>query len=158
MLRPVALSDAKLPLTEAAAGTASVEIERSLADYDDRARHTAAASQNAFWERRHKIAAEWAKKNPAPAPSSSTNTNQPIDAFLVDKIARAEAAAAGASRAEAKHFHEKVLPILRSGFFRCHGEKDQGGLRLDSRTLALKARRAIPNCRPSCRARPRRAN
>ena len=140
VLRPIALSESKLPLTEAAAGAKLVEIERSLADYDDRARRTAAASQNAFWERRHKIAAEWAKKNPAPAvPSSSTNTNQPIDAFLVDKIARAEAAAAGTSPAEAKHFHEKVLPILRNECFRCHGEKDQGGLRLDSRALALKA-------------------
>ena len=140
VLRPVALSDSNLPLTEAVAGAKLVEIEQSLADYDDRARRTAAASQDAFWTRRHQIAAEWATKNPGPAvPSSSTNTNQPIDAFLVDKIARAEAAAAKTSPDEAKHFHQQVLPILRNECFRCHGEKDQGGLRLDSRALALKA-------------------
>ena len=39
----------------------------------------------------------------------------------------------------AEHFHGKVLPILREQCFRCHGEKDKGGLKLDSREAVLKA-------------------
>ena len=40
---------------------------------------------------------------------------------------------------QAEHFHGKVLPILREHCFRCHGEKDKGGLKLDSREAVLKA-------------------
>ena len=72
-------------------------------------------------------------------PAGDAASGNPIDAFISQKIAYAKAAAAETSAAEAKHFHEKVLPILRNECFRCHGEKSRGGLQLDSRAAALKA-------------------
>ncbi|MCA9178062.1 MAG: DUF1553 domain-containing protein, partial [Planctomycetales bacterium] len=63
----------------------------------------------------------------------------PIDAFIDAKISAALQASAGVGRQQAEHFHAKVLPILRENCFRCHGEKDKGGLKLDSRAAALKS-------------------
>ncbi len=37
----------------------------------------------------------------------------------------------------ATRFHEEVLPLLRTACFRCHGEKDAGGLRLNNRQALL---------------------
>src|SRR4029077_3537083 len=61
----------------------------------------------------------------------------PIDAFIAEKIDRAVATAAKTPPAETKKFHEQVLPILRDACFRCHGEKEKGGLKLDSLARAL---------------------
>jgi mono/diheme cytochrome c family protein len=62
-----------------------------------------------------------------------------VDAFLSAKINRALAAASGRAAEAAKQFHENVLPILSQRCFRCHGEKEKGGLRLHTRAAALKA-------------------
>ena len=63
----------------------------------------------------------------------------PIDGFITSKIERAVAASKDADARQTEHFHGKVLPILREHCFRCHGEKDKGGLKLDSREAVLKA-------------------
>ncbi|MGC3972505.1 MAG: DUF1553 domain-containing protein [Pirellulales bacterium] len=140
LLRPQALSDATLALTDAAVGAKLAEIEETLAAYDDVQRREAAKSQDEFWNKRHAAAKAWADKNPVPtAPTGLTKSGNPIDAFLAQKIAHAQAAQAETSLADAKHFHDKVLPILRNECFRCHGEKNRGGLQLDSREAALKA-------------------
>lgn len=55
-----------------------------------------------------------------------------IDYFVGKKIEQAKEAARRTSREESKQFHEELLPILRERCFRCHGEKDNGGLKLDS--------------------------
>jgi hypothetical protein len=123
--------DEKLALTDAAIEPELNKIEARLAAYDDGNRRAAAATQDAFWKKRHDLAREWVKANPAPAvPDSGAH---PIDAFLQTKVDRALAAGAGGNAATAAQFHDEVLPILSENCFRCHGEKDKGDLRLNSR-------------------------
>jgi len=131
-----------LPLTDEAVGPVLAGIEESLAALDDMNRRQAAASQNIFWEQRHAAAREWARANPAPTLPEITNINHPIDAFVRAKIDRAVAASASTNRKQAEEFHGEILPLLRENCFRCHGEKEKGGLKLDSRERLLEA--AVP--------------
>jgi hypothetical protein len=126
----------RLPLTDAAVEPVLASIEESLSNLDDQRRRAAAASQNDFWQMRHELAREWAGENPIPQPPTG---DHPVDAFIAAKIERAVAASNDADARQAAHFHGNVLPILREHCFRCHGEKDKGGLKLDSRDAALKA-------------------
>ena len=120
---------------------ALMRIEQSLAAFDDQRRRRAAASQNEFWRMRHEVARSWTKQNPAaqiPELSDGQHTH-PIDSFITAKIQSALAASAKADVQQAKFFHGKVLPILRGQCFRCHGENNKGGLKLNSRDSVLKA-------------------
>jgi len=125
----------ELPLTDAQLGPALAEIETSLARLDDFNRREAAKSRDRFWQKRHAIAKAWVKRHPAPQPPRK---GHPVDAFIDAKIEKALAAGAATSAA-AKTFHGEVLPILREQCFRCHGEKDKGGLKLNTREAALRA-------------------
>ncbi len=125
-----------LPLTDAVMELKLKEIECSLAAYDDRNRRQAAKSQDAYWSKRHEAAKAWADAHPAPrVPKIEAN---PVDAFVRSKISHVAKANSGAAGARAKAFHSDVLPVLREHCFRCHGEKDKGGIRLNSREEALK--------------------
>ncbi|MEM7011189.1 MAG: DUF1549 domain-containing protein [Verrucomicrobiota bacterium] len=126
-----------LELTDAAIEPELQNIESSLAAFDDRQRRAAAASQDAFWEKRHDAAREWITTNPAPQIPDAAE--HPVDVFLQAKANRALAASSGDNAGQAAHFHDEVLPILSENCFRCHGEKDKGDLRLNSREEALKA-------------------
>ena len=126
----------RFPLTDAAIEPVLSDIEESLARFDDQRRRRAAASQNDFWHARHEFARAWVKENPVRQPRKGPH---PIDAFITSKIERAIAASSGVDARQAEHFHGKILPILSENCFRCHGEKDKGGLKLDSRAAALKA-------------------
>ena len=128
-------SSQRLPLTDAVIEPVLSRIEKSLAQFDDDRRRRTAASQHDFWQKRHDAARVWAKENPSPEPLAGSH---PIDAFISAKIERAVAASSVADAQQADHFHGKVLPILREHCFRCHGEKDKGGLKLDSREAVLK--------------------
>ncbi len=126
---PVLLTDADV--TDALAG-----LNESLRAFDTESRRTAASSQDGFWNMRHEFARSWAAQNPAPfAPESAVHA---IDAFLAAKIERAIVASAGTPIAEARAFHSDVLPILRDNCFRCHGDRVNGGLLLNSRDAAIK--------------------
>jgi cytochrome c553 len=124
-----------LPLTDAAIEPALAEIASQLDNFDTVTRRQAAKNKNGYWAMRHAAARDWAAANPAPAVPGAGN---PIDAFIAAKIASAlaESAKAGPKAAD---FHDQVLPILREECFRCHGDKDKGDLKLDSREAALKA-------------------
>lgn len=137
VLGPAKVPDAPLPLTDEAVETALKRIESSLASRDDHARSSAAKSRDPFWNKRHRLAQQWAKSNPGPALPEDTATSNPVDAFLASRIEAAKAASEGTSPEEAKQFHSEVLPILRSECFRCHSEKDSGGLQLNSREMAI---------------------
>jgi cytochrome c553 len=137
---------APLTLADAAIQPALARIESFLSGYDDQTRRRAAASQDDFWRRRHELARQWAEQNPAPPipPARDSTTaaisgDHPIDAFLADKIDRALAESSKFNEQTTRHFHEHVLLILREQCFRCHGEKEKGGLRLNSRERALKS-------------------
>ncbi|MCA9174939.1 MAG: hypothetical protein KDB14_10705, partial [Planctomycetales bacterium] len=131
-----------LPLTDEAIESALAGIESNLQELDDANRRAAASSQDPFWQQRHQVAREWGEVRGRRAelkPPVSAGSPHPIDAFVDAKISAALQASAGVGRQQAEHFHAKVLPILRENCFRCHGEKDKGGLKLDSRAAALKA-------------------
>ncbi len=140
ILQPKGASHAPQALTDSVVDAALARIEISLSAYDDQARRTASASRELFWRRRHQAARDWAQNQPAPSvPTVEGNALHPVDAFLAAKLDRARATAAKTPIDEARRFHSQVLPILRDECFRCHGEKDRGGLRLDTRESALKA-------------------
>jgi len=128
-----------LPLTDEAVEPVLAGIEESLAEFDDINRRTASASRNQFWQQRHALAGEWARANPAPPVPEIEGITHPVDAFVRAKIDRAVEASAGGNRQQAEAFHEKILPLLRENCFRCHGEKEKGGLKLDSRERLLEA-------------------
>lgn len=123
-----------LMLTDASVEPVLRQFESDLVAFEDKTRRTAAASQDAFWQQRHDLARETVK------PKKTTGTDSamhPIDRFVASKISKAIGQAAQADEATTEHFHSEVLPILRDQCFRCHGEKEQGGLRLNSREHAL---------------------
>ncbi|MCA9156988.1 MAG: DUF1553 domain-containing protein [Planctomycetales bacterium] len=121
-------------LSDASVEPALRQFESNMVAFEDETRRQAAASQDAFWQRRHELARETV----TPKETVSTDSNMhPIDRFVADKIAQAIRQAATTDEATTAHFHEEVLPILRDQCFRCHGEKEQSGLRLNSREHAL---------------------
>ncbi len=137
VLRPAGASGGPVALTDEAV-TAALDRSRSeLTALDDQTRRAAAESQDAFWKMRHEAGRAWAAQHPAPAVPAAAG--HPVDSFLRAKIDHALAEAAKASPEEAKQFHSAVLPVLRENCFRCHGEKEKGGLRLNSREAALKS-------------------
>jgi hypothetical protein len=128
------------PLTDAEYEAATDRAEAALTGLDDQRRRAASASRDAFWSKRHQAAEEWVEAHPAAAvPAPGGRELHPIDAFLLDRIEGAKTAAAEVAAEEADHFRERVQPILRERCSRCHGEKERGGLRLDSRAAALSA-------------------
>ncbi|MBS0210212.1 MAG: DUF1553 domain-containing protein [Planctomycetes bacterium] len=123
-----------LPLTDAAVAPVLARLETALSDLDDTNRRAAVRSRDAFWKRRHAIAREWVMQNPPPSP---LRDGHPIDAFIDAKIEAALASNAAAS-SDSGAFQKDILPILQEKCFRCHGEKNQGGLKLNSRAAALR--------------------
>ncbi|MDZ4853047.1 MAG: DUF1553 domain-containing protein [Pirellulaceae bacterium] len=122
-------TEAKL-LTRANIDIAMQSIETSMANRDDHRRRTAAESQDRFWSQRHALASQLA--------SASHDASRSIDAFIASKIERALEESVSSNPDEAQHFRESVLPILSDHCFRCHGEKENGGLKLNSRDAFLK--------------------
>ena len=142
-LRPQDQRGTPVPLTDAGVTAALARQEAELNLIDDRTRRAAAASQEEFWAQRHEAARDWAKEHPSPiVPPGDAH---PIDAFLVAKMEYSRSEALKTPADVAEEFHAKVLPILRDGCFRCHGEKDKGGLRLNSRAAAIKGGDSEPS-------------
>ncbi|MDF1859948.1 MAG: DUF1553 domain-containing protein [Verrucomicrobiales bacterium] len=123
-----------LPLTDAAVEPVLSQMERTLAHLDDSQRRAAARSRDEFWKKRHEIAREWVRQNPS---SPSPGNGHPVDAFLDAKIEKAHARSSSNPK-ESEAFEKDVLSVLREECFRCHGEKEKGGLKLDSREAALR--------------------
>lgn len=131
-----AVDASPLPLTDAIVEDAMARAEQSLDVLDEVTRRKLMATQDAFWQKRHEAAKAWAQQNPAAAPPPAGL--HPIDGYIKAKIDKAMADAS-VMTAETKQFHAEVLPLLNEQCFRCHGEKEKGGLRLNTREAALKA-------------------
>ncbi len=127
-------SERSLPLTDAAVVPVLARLETNLSDLDDAHRRAAAQSRDAFWRKRHDFAREWVAKQPPPLPPKS---GHPVDAFIDAKIEAALASNAAAS-GDSDAFQKGILPILQKNCFRCHGEKEKGGVKLNSRAAALR--------------------
>jgi cytochrome c553 len=126
-----------LALTNAAVEPELKRLSSQLEEFDATNRRLASASQDGFWKARHEAGKAWAAEHmPPPVPAGAAH---PIDAFLNLKVQRAVAASAQTSLEEARRFHSQVLGVLRDECFRCHGDKEKGGLRLNSRESALQA-------------------
>jgi hypothetical protein len=143
LAQPAGRSSPSVPLTDAAITAALRQTESNWSQHDVATRRGAAASQNDFWSRRHDLARQWVAAQPAPAiPTAKALDGRPIthpvDAFLADRVSRAVEQSRGVDPAQAESFHRDVLPILNAACMRCHGDKANGGLRLDSRDAALK--------------------
>lgn len=129
-----------LPLTDHAVDRELAAMEASLAKFDDANRRKLAGNRDDYWQKRRDVARTWAAANPAPAVPATAKAEKthPVDAFLYAKIDKAATGKGAADDSpEAAHFHQKVLPLLQNQCFRCHGEKDRGDLKLDSRETAL---------------------
>jgi len=138
LLRPSGLGGAPLPLTDEAVEAKLAEIALSMNALNDATRRAAAASRDRYWAQRHAAAKQWVAEHQPPAvPQVAGSAEHPIDAFILARMEQAQSAAGETPEEEAQHFHAHVLPILRSECFRCHGDKDQGGLRLHSREAAI---------------------
>ncbi|UUO08726.1 DUF1553 domain-containing protein [Blastopirellula sp. J2-11] len=138
VLRPIGLSEEPLPLTDQAVEAELDQINASISQMNDQGRHAAAANQIAYWKQRHQMAQAWLQSHPAPAiPIIDPKAVHPIDAFIQAHLDEVDAPAGGVSPAPKNDFLTKVSPILKSECFRCHGEKEKGGLSLASRELAM---------------------
>lgn len=128
-----------LPLTDMAVEAELTQMERALQSIDDRSRRAAASSQDGYWEVRYRAANQWAESHPPPDVPVLAESPHPVDAFITEKINRAVQAAANSNSHISLRFYGQVLPILSEQCFRCHGEKDKGGLKLNSREAILRA-------------------
>jgi len=138
VLRPVSLAMDPLPLTDAAVEAELGRIAESMTRFNDRNRRVAAAIQDQRWQQRHDIGREWVAQNPQPkVPANKAGAKHPVDAFIAARIDEVKDEYGDEPMSTSDHFHTKVLPILRSECFRCHGEKDKGGLSLNDRELAM---------------------
>jgi len=134
-------SGESLPLTEAG-WRQLVEQERAtIGTLDTRVRRAKAASENAFWATRHERARGYAQtvqsmqiKIPEPVPGWPAE--HPIDRFIAAK-ATGQGTETEAAPAASKHYAETIQPLLDEHCFRCHGDKEKGGLNLRERAKAL---------------------
>lgn len=126
-----------VPLTDAGMQAVVGRLLERLSALDTENRRKAAATQNLFWEKRHAAAADWAQAHPAP--EVPKDARHPVDAFVQAKIRLALEASSKTSLEEARRFYGEVHSILRDECFRCHGDKDKGGLKLNSLEAASRA-------------------
>jgi len=106
--------------------------QQDLMQLNDQRRRAAATSQIPFWNQRHELARNWVNEHPAPAIPKQTEAGHPVDAFLLSKLQSAQSPTEVTSAEQTLNFHQQVLPLLQQHCFRCHAEKAQGGLRLNS--------------------------
>ncbi len=139
-------------MTEAGLQQAGKRLSSILQQVDDQNRRAHSAQQDEFWNRRHEIARDWAKQQLVASPQVNQEAKQsanPIDQFIAEKIAVAKKNAKGNAFEDARRFHDEVLPILRDNCFRCHGEKEKGGLRLNTLAAITKpADSGVPAVNP----------
>lgn len=98
--------------------------QRQALDQLDAERRTAASESSlGYWQRRHDYALQTLVEDPH---SKST-----IDGLLSAHREQVQAQQASvASEEEALFFNENVQPIFAAHCYRCHGDKEQGGLNL----------------------------
>ena len=128
-----------VPFTAEAFAALNESQEAYFAGLDTQKRREALARLAPEIEARHEQARAYlATLDPVPLPAGAQGkpASQVIDAFLLAKIDRAKAEAL-ASATKTKPEHAEVIGLLESSCYRCHGEKAQGGLKLDSREAAL---------------------
>ncbi|HVJ45130.1 MAG TPA: DUF1549 domain-containing protein, partial [Luteolibacter sp.] len=129
------------PYTDA--GWKAYESERRprITAMNTEARAKQRATQSAYWEKRHKLAADWlasTKEQPVPDLSPGHPANNAVDHFISARIAKVSGETKAAPDGGVDYFKD-VRPILETKCYDCHnGGKVKGDLRLDSLENALK--------------------
>ncbi|AMV31172.1 Planctomycete cytochrome C [Pirellula sp. SH-Sr6A] len=136
----------QVPLTEQSVAPIRQQQAQEIRHIDQLNRRERAKSQDAYWSHRHgesKKIASALFSSTANLPSFerrlTPEASHPIDRYLHAKIESVWKESQTTDKELSSEFHNKVLPILRDHCFRCHGDKDKGGLRLHAREDALKA-------------------
>jgi hypothetical protein len=134
---PAAVDD--LTISVANLSAIAAQVENRLTAVDSDTRHRAAATNQAFWQRRRQAAEQWLSNNPPSYDASAVEAfdGNPIDYFIQRRIASESAHLSEPTVGD--DFDPRVRTILRDRCFRCHGEKSRGGLRLDRREDFLTA-------------------
>lgn len=113
-------------------------------DAQERARQSAAEAE--YWHLRHDYARSWLaeRKQVTPPEVGSLPVLNAVDRFIGRRIEQAAwkrlATQADIRRARSQglvHYEADIQPLLKEHCFRCHGEQEQGLLRLDSRERLL---------------------
>lgn len=134
------------PLVEQSIAPIRFRQAEEIKELDRATRTELAKLKDPYWDARHaaakKIAADLFENSaaiPSFVPSITPNAQHPVDRFLHSKIESDWAASQSADPEQSESFYRDVLPVLRDNCFRCHGEKEKGGLRLNSRQAILSA-------------------
>lgn len=137
-------SSLKYPLVEQSIAPIRDQQSREISELDRDTRRGLATTQDPYWDTRHaaakKIAEGMFSGNAVPpsfVQSITPESKHPIDRFLHAKLEQDWSATQSADPKQSETFHRDILPILRDNCFRCHGEKEKGGLRLNSRQAVL---------------------
>lgn len=116
-------------------------IESEIDRLDDSTRRSHASNMDRYWAERHEraktVARTFLPQAYQLAANSNANQQHPVDQLIAEKIQRAKAAAAQHDNEAATFFREEVFPLLQEQCFRCHGDKANGGLKLNSRANAI---------------------
>ncbi|MBC9867300.1 MAG: DUF1553 domain-containing protein [Opitutae bacterium] len=114
---------------------------------DSQERRTSSAKETQYWNERHAYAKQWQnRQDPVGVPTVSKliPIHNTIDHFIGRQIEEAAlhriARTAAEQEAQSKGlvlFHKDIQPILQENCLKCHGDKEKGELRLDSRERAL---------------------
>jgi len=129
------------PLTEAGWRRLAAE-ERVLIDaLDTRVRRERAASEDGYWQARHQRARTYADAAASmqvrvPDAVPGWPAANPIDRFIAAKATGQTDAKDGAAAAS-QVYAESIQSVLERHCFRCHGDKEKGGLNLRDRAKAL---------------------
>jgi hypothetical protein len=119
----------------------AAQEEARLGKIDAAARAAARARQGDYWQKRREAAKQWlaaTPETPVPALAAGFPANNPIDAFLAEKIV-AYQGQVKAVKTGGVEFYAKIQPILEASCLECHqGGKPKGGLHLDTLAGALK--------------------
>jgi mono/diheme cytochrome c family protein len=124
---------AGVPLTDEAWPAFAAACEESLTQRDTARRRMLAASHDETWKHRHKLARQEVANLALNVPEG---VGTEIDRFITARVAAI--AAAPAQQQGVVDFQRDIKPLLNDHCFRCHAEKQKGGLRLDEREPALK--------------------
>jgi hypothetical protein len=119
----------------------AAQEEARLGKIDAAARAAARARQGDYWQKRREAAKQWlaaTPETPVPALAAGFPANNPIDAFLAEKLV-AYQGQVKAVKTGGIEFYAKIQPILEASCLECHqGGKPKGGLHLDTLAGALK--------------------
>lgn len=119
------------PLTDEGWEAVVEKTAQQIGQQDLQNRRKASEASKAYWDKRHRFAVQ--------NRMSDTPAEQGIDGLLAARLSSELQRAAGSETAsdDQNLFAEQIEPILAQHCYRCHGEKEQGGLSLRSREKML---------------------